>query len=277
MYLSEIVKNHIDIKTRKLPYYIHDCFKKEIPLNKLNKLMLRQFATYMKSQVSANTARWYCVSLKAILHLYSDCEELKLKDYSVLHIRQESSVNIFLNEDELNSLKLLINQTNGKRRMYLLYFLISSYCGCRASDVVGIRREKIENGVITFVCKKTKRVSQVPVHKDLLAWVDTAKSLEKEYRFNDTIYKNEIKILCRMAGINTMVNTVRGGKDRITEKWEVCSPHTARRSFATNLYLRGADVYSICKMMGHSSVNITERYIVSGLKNMDEKVLAFFN
>lgn len=46
--------------------------------------------------------------------------------------------------------------------------------------------------------------------------------------------------------------------------WKFISSHTARRSFATNLYLRGGDLYMISKLMGHSSVTMTEGYIVYG-------------
>jgi integrase/recombinase XerD len=39
------------------------------------------------------------------------------------------------------------------------------------------------------------------------------------------------------------------------------TPHTFRRSFATLLYRNGAQLLTIQKLLGHSSVQTTEKYI----------------
>jgi integrase/recombinase XerD len=39
------------------------------------------------------------------------------------------------------------------------------------------------------------------------------------------------------------------------------TPHTFRRSFATLLYQKGAQLMTIQKLLGHSSVQTTESYI----------------
>jgi site-specific recombinase XerD len=59
-------------------------------------------------------------------------------------------------------------------------------------------------------------------------------------------------------------------------KWEFVSSHTARRSFATNLYLRGADLYSISQMMGHASVEMTQNYLCCGLREQSAQVMEYF-
>ena len=68
----------------------------------------------------------------------------------------------------------------------------------------------------------------------------------------------------------------RGGREIKSQKWEQVSTHTARRSFATNLYLSGCDLYTIGRMMGHSSADMTRRYICSGIRDMDEGMRRFF-
>ena len=70
---------------------------------------------------------------------------------------------------------------------------------------------------------------------------------------------------------------VTTGKDIMEgEKWEFVSSHTARRSFATNLYLRGADLYSISQMMGHASVEMTQNYLCCGLREQSAQVMEYF-
>jgi integrase/recombinase XerD len=39
------------------------------------------------------------------------------------------------------------------------------------------------------------------------------------------------------------------------------SPHTFRHTFAVQFLLNGGDIYKLSRLMGHTSVKITERYL----------------
>ena len=68
-----------------------------------------------------------------------------------------------------------------------------------------------------------------------------------------------------MAGLDEWIEitTTKGGFTSKTRarKWELIHTHTARRTGATLMYLSGMDVYDICKITGHSSIQMLERYI----------------
>ena len=49
-----------------------------------------------------------------------------------------------------------------------------------------------------------------------------------------------------------------------------------KKKLCHNLYLRGADLYSISRMMGHSSVTMTEGYVVCGLREQSKEVFGVF-
>ena len=55
----------------------------------------------------------------------------------------------------------------------------------------------------------------------------------------------------------------KGGKykEDTMEKWQMVSSHTARRSFATNLYNQGVEVITIMKMTGHRTEGAFLKYI----------------
>ena len=73
----------------------------------------------------------------------------------------------------------------------------------------------------------------------------------------------------QLAGIdkNVIVTEYKGGKNKRTDtvkmKYELIGTHTARRTFATNMYLAGdVPVHSIMKITGHRSEKSFLQYIV---------------
>ena len=93
---------------------------------------------------------------------------------------------------------------------------------------------------------------------------------------SDPTFNKTIREICRKLGMNERLKLYRAGEFVEGAKYEFISSHTARRSFATNLYLRGADLYAISKMMGHSSVTMTEGYISCGLRDLSDDILDYF-
>ena len=59
------------------------------------------------------------------------------------------------------------------------------------------------------------------------------------------------------------VTSTKGGNivKTMIEKCELIHTHTARRTGATLMYLSGMNVYDICKITGHSSITMLEKYI----------------
>ena len=58
------------------------------------------------------------------------------------------------------------------------------------------------------------------------------------------------------------------------ERVDQITPHTLRRSFATNMLENGVSLDILQKALGHSSVVTTQRYAKTSNKSMDESLLA---
>lgn len=84
-------------------------------------------------------------------------------------------------------------------------------------------------------------------------------------KMSDQKLNDHIKELGLIAGITNEVKiskTEGGNINTYTYKKNECiCTHTARRSFATNLYLSGADIFVIKELLGHSKIETTIKYL----------------
>lgn len=243
----------------------------------LTKIGLSKFVDYMNERLATSSVKTYAAMLKAVLNLYN--EEIKLpKDYDrVLSVRGETSSNTWLNDMEIESLISYIPM-NATERLVKNQFIMGCVTGARHSDYIDFTRENIVNERLVYVSKKTRMRAEVPLSRiveRLLAENEMFYLVGKEV--SDPTFNTTIRDICRKIGIGERLKLYRAGKFVEGEKYKFISSHTARRSFATNLYLHGLDLYSISKMMGHKSVTMTERYIACGLYGISKKSLEYFN
>ena len=89
-------------------------------------------------------------------------------------------------------------------------------------------------------------------------------------------YNRIIRRLCERAGITERVKVFKAGEHQKGQKWEYVSSHTARISFATNLANLGVPILDVSKCMGHTSTQMTERYVVKTKAELDTRALKYF-
>jgi integrase len=86
-----------------------------------------------------------------------------------------------------------------------------------------------------------------------------------------------LKEVISLAGIKEFVETTitKGGKveKKAVRKYKLVSTHTARRSFATNLYLAEVPSISIMKITGHKTEKSFLQYIRVTQKENADKLL----
>lgn len=254
----------------------------------LTRANLHRFAEYLCERYARTTARTYCAQLRATLNLYTDTQRLPNGWAEILRIRKDISEAIYLTAEEIIRLSTF-TPPNDTHRIVLRSFLIGCCTGARHSDQIDLTRDNIHGEQLIYVSKKTRTRCIIPV-SPMLRHLLNADSPRKcfgslfderanemnERTICDNTYNKTMRNICRLAGITDTVKLYRAGQYSTGEKWQFVSSHTARRSFATNLYIRGADLYSISKLMGHSSVTMTERYIVCGLRDLPDEVMRYF-
>lgn len=225
--------------------------------------------------VSHSSARTYFAILKGILDRYSEENLIPCRDYrEILKSKDEKPLKTYLTISELERLEK-VRTKNNLEKFVLYEFLVSAFTGMRISDVGQIKEENIQNGFLSYVSQKTKIHSVIPLRnglKEKIQWLQ-----ENPTTVTLMGYNKAIKRLCKRADITEKVTVFKAGKQLQGEKWEFISSHSGRISFCTCLANEGANIQEIRTMAGHTTSQMTERYIVpTGIK-LSEKAMAFFN
>lgn len=237
----------------------------------ITKVRLQKFVDYMNERLSPNSVNQYATKLKAVFNLYSDEVLLPRGFAKVLTPKKCAVQNVYLTEQEIQ--RIVDYRPRNNRELYVRnLFILSCYIGCRHSDAAKLTASNIVGDTLQYVSIKTKIHSTVPLKPIVREYITTCPQIE----IDDTTYNRIIRNICKKCGIMDKVKVFKAGEAKEGEKWEFISSHTSRRSFATNLYLRGVDLYTISRMIGHSSTRTTEGYICADIKTDSEELMSFF-
>lgn len=224
------------------------------------------FVAYLQSLgLATNTIGNKITFLKALMEAAYKrglTDNVKYKSFRGL---SEESESVALNEEELARIaRCNLSRHKSLERVRDL-FLVGCWTGLRFSDVTHLSPTNIVGGnMISLRQQKTDKPVVIPIHPVFREiWDRYGGHLPRvisNQKFN--VY---IKDVCKAARIRDRVekSITRGGR-RVTtvyEKWQLVSSHTARRSFATNLYRSGFPSISIMAITGHRSEAAFLKYI----------------
>lgn len=160
-------------------------------------------------------------------------------------------------------------------------FIIGCWTGLRRADLNRINQAvfNFERNTLTIQTQKTNEKVIVPLHPFV-------RELHAKYNgvFPKLIDKSkansQLQELGRLAEVDELTERsfTRGGKP-VTEKlmkYQRIGFHTARRSFATNLYRQGAPTVSIMKMTGHKTEQNFLKYLKISKEEHSEMMQKFF-
>ena len=179
-------------------------------------------------------------------------------------VLEESAETIYQNPEELEILfKLDLNKTPGIERTRDL-FLIGCWTGLRFSDFTQIQAENFVDGNIRVKTQKTGELVIIPLHP-IVDFILNKYEGKLPKAISNQKFNEHLKELGKIAGFEEKrsISTTKGGKKdtQFLAKWELISSHTARRSFATNLYNEGENAVTLMKITGHKTERSFLKYI----------------
>lgn len=200
----------------------------------------------------------------------------KSKEFKAL---REEVNNIYLTEEELKIIIDLNLEDCKKLEHARDLFIIGCYTGLRFSDFSKLTADNISDGLIRVKTQKTATNVVIPLFPQVEEIIKKYNGhLPKAYcnqKMNEYLkligqraQMTEKIQKTRLSGIKVIKNTL--------EKWQMISTHTARRSFATNMYKQGFDTIAIMQLTGHSTEKSFMTYIKISKEENARKILAQF-
>lgn len=182
-----------------------------------------------------------------------------------ISIPEERTDKVYLTEEELTALYRLDLSRSPRLDKARDLFLIGAWTGLRFGDLSTLRPEHITQGRIRIQMSKTGKSVVIPVHPVVQAVVakyggEVPPAISNQ-KLND--YVKEVAQLVPALQGKVMVGMTKGGvrRDVALAKWQLIASHTARRSFATNLYKRGIPSQTIMAITGHRTESAFLKYL----------------
>ena len=243
-------------------------YNKHLDFDNIDLEFYNSFIAYLtKGNYSQNTIGKQIKILKTFLNEATDRGINTTLEFKKRRFKRptEDTDKIYLNTDELELIYKLKIEKDKQLDEIRDLFIIGCYTGLRFSDFTQLKPENIVDGnKIRIRTNKTNELVIIPLHKYVREILKKYKNEIPQALSNPKMNLN-LKHLGRIAKIKESVESsiTKGGKlVKTTDfKYNLITTHTARRSFATNLYLADIPGITIMKITGHQTEKSFLRYI----------------
>lgn len=245
---------------------------KEVRWKDLTTLNLSKVRKHIASKVSGNSPCTYMAILKAFLADYKDEGIIPCKDPNKeLWARRVPSQHIALTEEEIMLFDRYMPINDCEADVKIL-FMRGCLTGARSSDCKTFTTDIISGDTVSYVSEKTKTEVVLPIHRLLLKYLHQQPSKNHDR----AVVNRTLKKICERIGFTDETRLYVNGKWKEGPMYKFITMHTSRRTFVSCLALRDVPIGVISKLAGHSTTNMTDRYICINARKPDENAMAFF-
>ncbi|RYY39755.1 MAG: hypothetical protein EOO08_08775 [Chitinophagaceae bacterium] len=251
---ADLSKKHLDFNHIDTDFYNDFSFflthTNGFRLNTVGK-HIRNIKTFMQEAIDRN---------------YTSNISFRKKSFRVISEKTDS---IYLNELELSAIERFDLSSNKRLEKVRDLFLVGCWTGLRFSDFSRIKAHNIKGEYIEIEQQKTGGKVYIPIHPTVQRVMDKyagqypnslppAISNQKMNGYLKEV-ASMIDVLKQPFNIG---NTLKGAKVyKTVMKYDLVVTHSARRSFATNQYLKGIPVHDIMRITGHRTEKAFLRYL----------------
>jgi len=220
-----------------------------VPVGKIDEDTVQDLIRDLEGRGSKNaTINRYLASLKTIL------KQMK-HPTDFIHLRKEPKgrIRVISKQEEQQVIDLLRNTDHGPRRHYFTEVadLVEVLCdsGMRLSEALNLNYQDVsfENNLIHCWKNKSDRPRSIPMTSRARRVLEARRETNPVKPFTIKDYQ-----------VETAWAWVRKEMGMETDKEFL--PHSLRHTCASRLVNRGIDLYVVKQWLGHSSIQVTERY-----------------
>jgi len=221
----------------------------DIPISKIDEDVIKRLISKLEgSGIKGATVNRYLATIKTLLrHHRQPWEHIKLKKENKGRIR------VISREEELRVIELLHGaEQKGKCSYYseaadMVQVLVDT--GMRLSELLNLKYKDVNftSNLISIWVNKGDLPRSIPMTKRTRIILEERQHISAVGPFSITIHEAE-----------RAWQWVRTEMGLVTDREFVI--HALRHTCASRLVNAGVDLYVVCKWLGHSSIQITERY-----------------
>ena len=268
--LREGTIRHYSMQIKQIWKYI----PKETYISELNSYIFEQYKVYLTTNTNMKdtSAYNYCRDLKTIMRFFMkrgwmEHEELKL--FKVDRTPTET----YTDEELLRLLrKPSIKKCNFTeyKCWVIVNFLLST--GVRANSLIHIKVKDIEfdADLIHVNFTKTRKIVLIPMHGDIKKILQEYIAYRKPASEDDCLFCNEFGLPLNRSTLYHALSDYT--KKRGVQKTGL---HRFRHTFAKKWVQMGGNVVTLQKILGHSSLAITQNYLNLLVSDMHKDVEEF--
>ena len=242
-------------------------------IDSIHKDHIRAFIRYLQTEartphkgmpLSGATVQGYVRTLKAFYSWATRGEYIETNPVVKIPVPKAlvKVINSFTPE-QITALATSCQQENGNGHRNLSMLLLMLDCGLRVSELVNIDIVDVdlEAGTIWIRCGKGGKERLVPVgsvvQRVLWKYINhsrphpVSEKITRLFLSLDglPLTRNGVQQMLRRCGKKAGISGVR------------CSPHTLRHTFAKNYLMNGGDIFSLQRILGHSSLASVRIYL----------------
>lgn len=242
-------------------------------VNRIDRSHIRGFIRYLQIEaraphtgtpLSPATIQGYIRALKAFFSWAAREEYVTSNPMAVIPMPKSPTkiINTFTDEQISRLTDICLRSDgNGHRNLTIILLLLDS--GLRVSELVGVELDDVNlsEGQIIIRHGKGNRERIVPigsiVQKSLWKYINTYRSRP--------LTDNITRLFLNSNGLPLTRNGVQQTMRRLARQAGItgvrCSPHTFRHTFAKSYLINGGDIFSLQRILGHTSLASVRIYL----------------
>lgn len=237
-------------------------------LEEVKRVHIQAFVNHMSEMCNKET--YVNSMIKCFRGLFKYCEdEGYIRETPMNKVRFQKEIIPVIVTFNSEEIKKMVGYYSGKkfleqRNKLIMVMLLDS--GIRNSELCDIRMEDVHENAIK-IRGKGKKIRYVPltpaINKALIRYVRS----RENYVLDKYNYQVEYLFLSQKGKRltpETIERVVRDCGQQCGVREELrCSPHTCRHYYAQTQLKNGCDLFTVSRLLGHSNINITKRYLSS--------------